>query len=236
MNDVLYDRPEMFEAYARYRSEAGCKNDTIEQPAVRRLLPPLAGKRILDLGCGTGGFARYALDCGADLVVGVDASSRMSARARTRLGTTAHAEILEQRIEDFRWGGRPFDVIVSSLALHYVEPVDEVFRRCSEWIRPDGTLVLTVSHPLITSLLGTNVSPFEKRDLWNTEGPRPHTWLVDNVVKYHRRPQTYLQYLTKSGFSVASAQSLGRLGIASCSPAGGESPLPDYALLCARAH
>lgn len=45
------------------------------------MLPELAGKRVLDLGCGYGWFCRAARDLGAADVVGIDLSAKMLARA-----------------------------------------------------------------------------------------------------------------------------------------------------------
>src|SRR5207245_559195 len=49
--------------------------------AVIEELPPLAGRRLLDVGCGAGGFARLAVEAGAG-VSGIDASAGMVAQAR----------------------------------------------------------------------------------------------------------------------------------------------------------
>src|SRR5258707_10447274 len=61
----------------------------IEQAAMLRLLPPLAGRSVLDLACGTGRYARIALECGAARVVGVDNSAAMLRRLYAEHGPNA---------------------------------------------------------------------------------------------------------------------------------------------------
>jgi 2-polyprenyl-3-methyl-5-hydroxy-6-metoxy-1,4-benzoquinol methylase len=49
----------------------------VEIPALRRLLPPHAGKSVLDLGCGFADFARYARAAGASRVTALHVSRSM---------------------------------------------------------------------------------------------------------------------------------------------------------------
>ncbi|MDA0172439.1 class I SAM-dependent methyltransferase [Solirubrobacter taibaiensis] len=84
-----------------------------EQPALRALLPPVAGRRVLDAGCGAGRHSAWLAEQGAE-VVGLDASPEMLARARARVpgGTFAVADLGEPlALED-----GAFDIVVASLA------------------------------------------------------------------------------------------------------------------------
>src|SRR2546421_4941598 len=60
-------------------------NAYYERPAVLSLLPPIQGKRVLDIGCGPGLYAAWFVEHGAQ-VVGLDISSQMVERARLRVG------------------------------------------------------------------------------------------------------------------------------------------------------
>lgn len=219
MKQNIFDDEHFFSAYSEYRKSPKCLNTAIEQPALRRLLPDLREARVLDIGSGTGAFCEHALRQGADFILGVDISRRMCAEAETLLGADRRTGIVNQAVEDFRWDGEPFDLIVSSLALHYVEPLADVMRRTASWLRQGGTYLVSVNHPIYTAALGLDKSAngssayLDAQSYWN-EGPRRHTWFVEGVVKYHRTLDTYFHLLNSSGlvlrdFHEPSPRSLG---------------------------
>jgi len=79
MPQNIYDNPEFFAGYSQFlRSREGLAGAP-EWPTLRSMLPPMAGLRVLDLGCGFGAFARWAREVGAAHVLGVDLSEKMLA-------------------------------------------------------------------------------------------------------------------------------------------------------------
>lgn len=77
---------------------------------------------MLDLGCGYGWHCIYAAEHGAKQVIGIDISDRMLAVAQEK----THFEQVEYRctaIEDAQFEENSFDVVLSSLALHYTSPL-----------------------------------------------------------------------------------------------------------------
>src|SRR5215471_11893279 len=64
--------------------ETKAHNAFYDRPATLALLPPVAGKRVLDAGCGPGAYAEWLLAHGAE-VVGLDVSPRMVDLANRRL-------------------------------------------------------------------------------------------------------------------------------------------------------
>lgn len=78
-----YDNNAFFEKYSRMpRSVEGLKGAG-EWPTLKAMLPDFRKKRVLDLGCGFGWHCRYAAECGARYVIGIDLSEKMLERART---------------------------------------------------------------------------------------------------------------------------------------------------------
>ena len=57
----------------------------VEKPTMLSLLPDLQGKKLLDLGCGTGGHLQLYLERGADKVIGTDLSEKMLEQAEKSL-------------------------------------------------------------------------------------------------------------------------------------------------------
>ena len=86
MNASEYDNETFFREYAKMsRSRQGLAGAG-EWGQLRPLFPPLAGKRVLDLGCGYGWHCKYAVEQGAAQVLGIDLSRRMLAEAEKRSG------------------------------------------------------------------------------------------------------------------------------------------------------
>src|SRR5262245_13876978 len=114
------------------------------------LLPEIAGRRALDLGCGAGQLAHHCAVSGAAEVIGVDLSERMLALARERW---AHPRVayLRAAIEDVTFPPGRFDLVVSSLALHYVSDYARLMGRIARWLAPGGVLVYSTEHPIYTA-------------------------------------------------------------------------------------
>lgn len=91
-----------------------------EWSELQKLLPDFNGKRVLDLGCGYGWHCIYAAQHGAAYVLGTDISEKMLSVA---IGKT-NQENMEYRrsaMEDLSFPDKSFDVVISSLAFHYIE-------------------------------------------------------------------------------------------------------------------
>ena len=76
-----YDQSAFFANYSSMPRSVGGLEEAGEWHAFRALLPDLRDKRLLDLGCGFGWHCRYAREQHARLVLGVDSSEKMLARA-----------------------------------------------------------------------------------------------------------------------------------------------------------
>ncbi|HET7881022.1 MAG TPA: methyltransferase domain-containing protein [Acetobacteraceae bacterium] len=205
----IYDDPDFFAGYARLpRSEHGL-GVVYEWAAFQRLLPPsLADMRVLDLGCGLGYFAREARARGAREVVGVDLSERMLAEARRRTDDPGIVFVRDE-LETFTTSPASFDLVVSSLALHYIADYAGLMRRVAIWLVPGGRLVFSVEHPIFTA---HGSSDWYKDangealhwpvDRYRDEGERRTRWFVDGVVKYHRTIEAYVNGLLDAGLTL----------------------------------
>ncbi len=205
----IYDDPDFFAGYAQLpRSRQGL-GAVFEWPAFQRLLPALRDKRVLDLGCGLGYFAREARARGAREVIGVDLSERMLQQARAQTNDTA-ITYLRASLEEFEPAPASFDLVVSSLALHYIADYPRLVRRVAAGLVPGGRFAFSVEHPIFTAH-GTadwHVGPDGGRlhwpvDRYRDEGERRTRWFVDGVVKYHRTIETYVNALLDAGLVLA---------------------------------
>ena len=150
MKENKYDDPRFFEKYSHMsRSEQGLQGAG-EWLTLAPLLPAFAGKRVLDLGCGYGWHCAYAADQGAASVIGVDLSAKMLETARQK-NARPQVQYQQGAIEDAAFPDGSFDVVLSSLALHYVADFDAVARRVYAMVAPGGWFVFSAEHPIFTA-------------------------------------------------------------------------------------
>lgn len=161
---------------------------------------------MLDLGCGFGDFARKARRLGAREVIGLDVSRRMLDLARSRTDDPA-IQYRQGTIETLEPGGSPFDLVVSSLALHYVADYRAALKRIAAVLQPGGRLAFSVEHPMVTALPeqqwqrdANGTALHWPVDRYHEEGERRTRWFVDGVIKYHRTVETYVNGLLDEGF------------------------------------
>jgi SAM-dependent methyltransferase len=205
----IYDNPDFFAGYKALRQNNAGLNEVLEQPALRSLLPDLGGMRALDLGCGAGELCRELRGLGASTVTGVDISSRMLALAQA--DTDEGITYVNSAIEDYTADAGAFDLVVSSLAFHYVRDFDKIVSSIAGWLVAGGCLVFSVEHPVTTAaqgiLPGWHLDAESNRQHWmldyyQDEGQRRCRWFVDGVIKYHRTTATILNTLLEGGFSI----------------------------------
>jgi ubiquinone/menaquinone biosynthesis C-methylase UbiE len=104
------------------------------------------GQRVLDVGCGTGYFARLlARAVGPEgLVVGIDPSPEMITYASRKAGRVRNCQFRVGTAESLDLPAEHFDVVVSSLVLHHL-PEDlrmPALREMRRVLRPGGKLLV----------------------------------------------------------------------------------------------
>lgn len=128
-------------------NEVNLLNAWYERPAMIELAGNVSGRRVLDAGCGSGPLAAGLRDRGA-LVSGFDLSPGMVALARERLGEEADLRVADLA-ERLPYDDNAFDVVVCSLALHYLEDWSAPLSELQRVLRSGGRLVVSVPHPVV---------------------------------------------------------------------------------------
>lgn len=131
----------------RFNASAGSYSESARiQPIVAKRLAeklPLSPKRILELGCGTGGLSLHLLNKfpNSDLILS-DISPSMLAVCRENIGEKpAYKRIDAENLP--RDIGR-FDLVVSSLALQWVEDLPSTLQNIVDILNPGGTLAFSL--------------------------------------------------------------------------------------------
>lgn len=121
-------------------------NEHLDFPAVRALIGDrLQGRRVIDLGCGSGLFSARFHALGAS-VHGVDLSEEMIEIARRDNPGSSFD------VADVTNTGLPagvFDVAISCLVAHYLSDVEPFFREAARLLRrPEGKFIFSFHHPI----------------------------------------------------------------------------------------
>lgn len=208
MKENKYDDEKFFSQYSQMSRSVDGLNGAGEWHAFRRLFPVLKGKRLLDLGCGFGWHCRYAIEEGAISAVGIDLSHNMIEGAVER-NTSPFIEYRCIAIEDYEFPADSFEVVVSSLAFHYLESFDDICKKVKRTLIQGGSFVFSVEHPVFTAY-GTQDWIYDETgnplywpvDRYFSEGKRTANFLGEEVTKYHKTLTTYINGLIKNDFEI----------------------------------
>jgi SAM-dependent methyltransferase len=179
-------------------TDDGPFNGLLERPALRSLVPrPLAGKVVLDAGCGSGAQCEWLLEEGAD-VIGIDLSPAMVDETKRRCGKKAHVFVADLA-EPLSLEPGTLDGITCSLALHYLRDWDVPLHSFRVALRSTGWLVLSLDHPFCPPL------PSQEGGYFDTELVA-ETWekaAVEATQHFWRRPLTaVVEAFADAGFVI----------------------------------
>ncbi|KAI9037513.1 class I SAM-dependent methyltransferase [Aspergillus affinis] len=213
----IYDDHSFFAAYSTLpRSEHGLAGAP-EWPVLRDMITgPSSGmqaRRILDIGCGYGWFARWARDHGAMHVRAIDLSEKMIQRAKELDASHGVIDYQIQDVETFAPSDHErgeYDLVYSSLVFHYIEDLGRLLREIrsclvgsshtsssdsslSEFTTPTtkrkGKLVFSIEHPICTA-------PISPPPDWAVVGDETHTerkiWPLNNYSEEGLRLTSWL--------------------------------------------
>ena len=174
------------------------------------MLPDLAGKHVLDIGCGMGHHAKQYSNMGAETVLGIDISEKMLEYARNH----HYAENIVYRqmaLEDIGCLKEEFDVVTSSLVFDYAEDLDQLMKDVNGIMKDNAHFVFSISHPMVTAYDGEypkfTCAESGERIYANVrnyfvEGKRTINRVVDKYEFYHRTFSSMVNSLIKAGFLI----------------------------------
>lgn len=208
MKQNIYDDNIFFEKYSQMERSKNGLNGAGEWETLKDLLPEFKNKNVLDLGCGYGWHCIYAMEHDAHSAVGVDISEKMLKVAKEKTFFT-NVEYLQMPIEDIDFPDNSFDIVISSLAFHYIQSFDDIAVKVNRCLKQGGSFVFSVEHPIFTAE-GSQGWYYDEKgkilhfpvDNYFIEGKRDAKFLTCDVVKYHKTLTTYLNGLLTNGFEI----------------------------------
>ena len=194
----------------------------IEWPCIKKMLPDLSGKSILDIGCGTGRFTFLLEKENAESVTGLDLSSEMLLIAKKKgekLGSKAvftKGDMLKltDSVHD------KYDFIFSSTSTHFINDLNSLFRQMADVMRLSGQAVISVINPVYSAQYPIkHGEEFPTDDEWvvryldKSERSYIQPWIeyndyIENYLSmsYHHTFSDYINAAIKAGFSIEEVE------------------------------
>ncbi|MEK3789751.1 class I SAM-dependent methyltransferase [Paenibacillus sp. FSL K6-1230] len=193
---AAYDR--LAKDYERNVDVYSGHNAYYERPAMLKLMPSdMKQLTVLDAGCAAGWYTEQLLSRGAT-VTAVDLSAEMVAACQRRVGD--QATVLQCDLsEPLPFENESFDLIVSSLTLHYIEDWKPTFREFHRVLKAGGSLLFSVHHPFMDFTHFDRPDYFaheQLREVWHKKESGP----VE--VTFYRRPIQDIINVTVEQFSI----------------------------------
>ena len=170
-----------------------------DRPTIVAMAGDVRGKRVLDVGCASGGLVEAFVDRGAT-VVGIDLNRQLIERARKRLATKAEFHVADISAPMPFLESGSFDVVAASLVLHYLADWGPPLREFARVLRPAGALVISTHHPTQDMKIATPPPPYFETvllsDTWRKGGRE------FQVRFYHRPMSAVVDALADAGFLI----------------------------------
>lgn len=114
----------------------------IEQQHLLAMMPPVAGRRVLDLGCGRGRVLSQLTEQHPEALLGLDLSPGMLARWLAPGVARLAADVNQLPFRSAR-----FDLAIAALVLAHLPSLEVTLPPILELIQPGGRLLLSDFHP-----------------------------------------------------------------------------------------
>lgn len=186
-----------FAAAYTAQNDTSLFNAHYNRPELVRMAGEIRGQRILDAGCGAGQIVSDLLLRGAR-VSGFDVSPAMIEIARGRLGDEVDLRVADLG-EPLPYSDNAFDVVIASLALHYVEDWASTLAELRRVLVPSGRLLVSIIHPTVYAVVYPEADYFTL-----TQYSEDYTFGDQKVwmTYWHRPLQAVINSFIGGGFAI----------------------------------
>ncbi len=175
----VYLAEEGYDLYAGHYDRTLAHLDSFERYDLFEMLGDVKGKKVLDLGCGTGRMTMNLVKFGA-AVTGVDVSEEMLNLARKKCRA---AEFVLANSENLPFEEGSFDVVVASFLIVHLKGLEKTFDEVYRVLKPGGVFIVT------------NVNQRKAPKLSLDKGE-----IV--IISFYHRPEDVLSAMEESFFEV----------------------------------
>ena len=171
------------------------------------LLPDLAGKRVLELGCGSGHTLAYLCEHrNAGELWGLDLSETQIGFTREFLEKKQIPATLFVAAMDENPGipEKYFDLVVSIYSLGWTVDLPRTLALIYSYLKPGGMFIFSWEHPAYRSLrYESSIGEYIFEESYFEEGPvLDPSWKGVEIVIHHRKLSTYLNAITGAGLVI----------------------------------
>lgn len=184
-------------------------NEFLEMPAVIEMLGNVKGKKILDMGCGTGIYAKILRDKGAK-VKGFDISEGMIEIAKKE---NPNIDLRVGNVEKIPFNEK-FDIILASLVVHYLPDWDKMLRQVKSHLNKGGYFIFSTGNPVSEKaekkringkkfrVFGNYFDEGKITGIWhNVSGPDGKKRDIE-MFSYHITYETLIKRILNNGFEI----------------------------------
>ncbi len=178
--------------YGAYLSEENC-----------RLFGDVSGKKVLEIGCGTGCSLQYLGERGASELWGIDLAEKQIEKAERHLAESGlSAKLICAPMEEEC--GIPtdyFDFVYSVYAIGWTTDLEGTFRRIASYLKKDGVFIFSWSHP-IHKCVAAEKGRLEFKKCYFDESWYSVSFDGCTLSLSDRMLSTYVNALAKAGFVI----------------------------------
>ncbi len=179
-------------------------NNFLDMPNTLAVLGNVKGKTVLDVGCGTGVYAKALLKRGA-VVYGIDISEKEIEIARK---WCKNGNFVVGTASKLPYPDKSFDVVLMALMFTHLDEMDKALEEVRRVLKPHGRLIVSEGNPFTGATVRIKGKPRTYRRFYNyfDEGVTHTRWKMDkyNISMPSRRitMETMLKLFIKHGFAL----------------------------------